>query len=46
MNSEKTETELLDTLKLVKQVMDSDDYSIDFDDLYDRIAAVIAKYEN
>jgi len=45
MNLENATRELLETLKLVKQVMDSDDYSVDFDDLYDQITTVIAKYE-
>lgn len=45
MTINKEKMELLDTLKYVKQVMDSEDYTYSFDDLYERISAVIAKYE-
>ncbi len=43
MDNEKIE--LLDTLRYIKHVMDSDDYSFNFDDLYERISAVISKYD-
>lgn len=46
MAIDKEKMELLDTLRYVKHVMDSDDYTYNFDDLYERISAVIAKYEN
>jgi len=45
MNLEEVKNELLETLKFVKHILDSDDYSMSFDDLYDRVSAVIAKYE-
>lgn len=43
MNTETVNQELLNTLKLVKQVMDSTDYSLSFDDLYDKVTEVIEK---
>lgn len=46
MAIDKEKMELLDTLRYVKHVMDSDDYTYNFDDLYERISAIIAKYEN
>jgi len=46
MNTERINSELLEILKLVKQVMDSNDYSIDFDKLYDLIDVTISKYDN
>jgi len=45
MNETAMKEELLDTLKLVKRVMDSSDYSLSFDDLYDQVTSVIEKYE-
>lgn len=45
MNLERAMEELLETLKYVKNVMDSDDYSMDFDKLYDHVSSVITKYE-
>lgn len=45
MNLESEIQELLEALKYVKRVMDSEDYSLDFDDLYERISSVITKYE-
>jgi|GEM_PF-2287006 len=46
MNGENAMKELLETLRYVKSVMDSDDYSMDFDDLYDHVASVITKYDS
>lgn len=45
MNSENAMEELLETLKYVKNVMDADDYNMDFDALYDHVSSVITKYE-
>lgn len=45
MKLEKDKIELLETLKGVKRLMDSEDYTYSFDDLYERVSAVIAKYE-
>ncbi|QIK55495.1 hypothetical protein G7050_14120 [Dysgonomonas sp. HDW5A] len=45
MAIDKDKMELLDTLRYVKRVLDSDEYICNFDDLYERISAVIAKYE-
>lgn len=42
---EKDKIELLETLKRVKRLMDSEDYTSSFDDLYERVSTVIAKYE-
>lgn len=38
--------DLLYALKQVKTVMDSEDYSLDCDRLYDLVASTIDKYEN
>lgn len=45
MAIDKEKMELLDTLRYVKHVMDSDDYTVSFDKLYSRVSLVIAKYE-
>lgn len=42
----KKQDELLDILKKVKKVMDSDDYCEDFDRLYDIVSKAIEKYDN
>lgn len=42
---DKEKVELLDTLKYVKQVMDSEDYTYSFDNLYERISVIIDKYD-
>lgn len=45
MNLERAMEELLETLRYVKNVMDSDDYNMDFDELYDHVSSVITKYD-
>lgn len=42
----KLHSDLLETLKLVKQAMDSDSYCEDFDTLYERVSAVIKEAES
>lgn len=44
-NREQTDA-VVSILKKIKALMDSENYDIDFDSLYDEIAAVLNKYDN